>query len=400
MTRRFGIAERRARLGARHHLAPGWRGETPTQVADSLIGLHATDPASVYLAARARLADGATSVVEHALYQRRSLVRMLAMRRTMWVTPTALAPVLQAGATAAVARRMRARLVAELVRGGVGGDDSAAWLADLETAVLVALTRRGAATGAQLSADEPLLRTQLTYAEDKSYGGPVAITSRVLNLMSAEARIVRGRPRGSWVSSQYEWWPASAWWPDSRPEWATESAQAELVSRYLTAFGPATAADLKWWTGWTMREVRQALSAHQVVEVDLEVGPGQTQTGLLLESDAEHTPQPDPWVALLPALDPTAMGWTARDWYLPAEHRPALFDRSGNVAPTVWWCGQVVGGWGQRTNGEVVFTLLEDPGAEATAAVEVEAGKLTEWLAGVRVTPRFRTPLEKELAAW
>jgi len=46
-----------------------------------------------------------------------------------------------------------------------------------------------------------------------------------------------------------------------------------------------------------------------------------------------------------------------------------------------------------------VFRLLEDAGAEAVAAVEAEAERLAGWLGAVRVTPRFRTPLERELSA-
>ena len=38
-------------------------------------------------------------------------------------------------------------------------------------------------------------------------------------------------------------------------------------------------------------------------------------------------------------------------------------------------------------------------GADATAAIEAEAARLADWLGPVRVTPRFRTPLERELVA-
>jgi hypothetical protein len=117
----------------------------------------------------------------------------------------------------------------------------------------------------------------------------------------------------------------------------------------------------------------------------------------VLADDTALAREPKPWAALLPALDPTAMGWTGRPWYV-GPHAGRLFDRAGNIGPTVWWCGRIVGGWGQAPSGEIVVLLLEDVGAAAGHAVEAEAARLMSFLDGVRVTPRFRTPIERELA--
>jgi hypothetical protein len=105
-------------------------------------------------------------------------------------------------------------------------------------------------------------------------------------------------------------------------------------------------------------------------------------------------------VALLPALDPTPMGWSRRAWYL-GEHGPVLFDSTGNVGPTVWCDGRVVGGWAQRSDGEVHYRLLEDIGSQAASAVEAEAAALTGWLGPVRLAARARrrSPLEQQLLA-
>ena len=72
-------AERRARLGRRHHLAPSSSAASPLDVARSLVALHATDPASVFLSAAARLRQAAVKAIEDALYEERVLVRMLGM---------------------------------------------------------------------------------------------------------------------------------------------------------------------------------------------------------------------------------------------------------------------------------------------------------------------------------
>ena len=73
------------------------------------------------------------------------------------------------------------------------------------------------------------------------------------------------------------------------------------------------------------------------------------------------------------------MGWRDRGWYV-GEHGPALFDRSGNIGPTAWWDGRIVGGWAQRKDGEIALRLLEDAGSEASAALAAEAQRLREWI--------------------
>jgi hypothetical protein len=265
-------------------------------------------------------------------------------------------------------------------------------LSDVESSVVRALAARGTATAAELADDEPRLRTELLYSPGKKYEARAYITTRVLGLLAADGRIVRGRPRGSWISGQYLWSTFDDWLPAGVAVWTADEARVELARRWLAAYGPAPMADLRWWTGWTVGQTRKALAGVGPVEVDLDGEPG-----LLPADDVEPVVQPEPWVALLPSLDPTPMGWTGRDWFLGG-HGAALYDPYRNIGPTVWVDGRIVGGWAQRADGEVAFRLLEDVGTEAAAAVAAEAERLTTWLGAIRVTPRIRTPLERELA--
>jgi hypothetical protein len=183
------------------------------------------------------------------------------------------------------------------------------------------------------------------------------------------------------------------WVPGGLAELSTEAASAELVRWWLRSFGPGTAADLRWWTGWTVGQLKRALAEVGSAEVELDGG-----TGLVLADDLDPVSPPEPWAALLPALDPTVMGWSERGWFLGG-HRDALFDRNGNAGPSVWWDGRIVGGWAQRRDGEIVVRLLEDVGRDGRSAAEAEAERLREWLGPVRFVPRFPTPLARELAA-
>ena len=179
------------------------------------------------------------------------------MRRTLWVFPVELAAVVQAACTDGIALRERRRLEKLLANSGIA--DGAAWLDEIGRATLEVLSERGEAAGAELSRAVPGLSTPLDYGEGR-WGGEQPATSRVLFQLAAEQRIIRGRPRGSWTSSQYRWGPFDSWFREGLPDWPTEAAQAELARRWLSAFGPATVADLKWWTGWTLGETRRALA--------------------------------------------------------------------------------------------------------------------------------------------
>jgi hypothetical protein len=388
----MGVEERRARLVRRHHLGAGNRAPDVVAAAGDLVGLHASDPVTPYLAAAARVDGVDVTGIEHALYEERSVLRMLGMRRTMFVVPVDLAPVVHAACTRAIAVAERKRLVTLVADAGVA-EDADRWVDEANEATMRALAARGEAFASELSADVPALRARIRIAEGKPYAADANLTTFVLSRLAADGRIVRGRPRGTWISSQHRWAPVRAWFPDGMPELPTEEARVEIVRRWLRTYGPATVADVKWWTGWNLRDTRAALAGLATEEVDLDGAPG-----VVLAGDAEPEPPVEPAAVLLPALDPTVMGWTERDWYLGA-HRERLFDRNGNAGPTVWWDGRVVGGWAVRPDATVAFELLERIGRHARAAVEDAAGRLEAWLDGTRFTARFRTPLERELSA-
>jgi hypothetical protein len=332
--------------------------------------------------------------VDRALFEDRTVVRVLGMRRTVFVVPVEVMPVVYGACTRAIAARERRNLLKLLVEGGICTTGSAeAWLRSAEADTMRALEARGEAAATELASDVPQLRERLHFGEGRRWAGSQGMSTRVLWVLAGDGRVVRGRPRGTWTSSQYRWAPLGRWLGGAVPELPVEDAQAELARHWLRTFGPGTAADLRWWAGWTARDTARALAAVGAVEVELEG----SAMGCALPDDLERTGAPEPHASLLPPLDSTVMGWKERAWFL-GPHGPALFDRAGNAGPTVWWDGRIVGGWGQRTGGQVAYRLLEDVGGEASRAIESEGVRLDAWLAGARVTPSFRTPLERELA--
>jgi hypothetical protein len=391
--RRIETRERRARLVARHHLgrtAP----DVETGVRD-LVAVHSSDPVTPYLALWARVPQFRIADLDRALYGDRTLWRMHAMRRTLFVVATDDAATVDTACAQDVARAERRKLE-QWVGDALDHDDPRAWLHGVEERTLAALADGEPRRTQDLAAAVEGLSLPLTVGSGK-WTTDVPLSSRLLFLLALEGHVVRAQPAGSWLASQYRWATTGTWFTTDAPRAPQPpdpgDTRARLARAWLRAHGPATTADLRWWTGWTARAADAALKAVGAVEVDLD-GAGR---GWVLPDDLDTPTDARGGVALLPGLDPTVMGWKQRDWYL-GDHAPQLFDRNGNAGPTVWLDGRVVGGWAQRPDGEVVTRLLEDVGAAAAELVDAEAAALTAWLSGVTPTPRFRTPLERALS--
>jgi hypothetical protein len=385
--RSFSVEERRSRLARRHFLAEA-SDQHLADVTHRLIGLHATDPASPYLSLWARVAGFEVADLDASLYEGKTVVQHLAMRRTLWVVTAGDLPAVQAAASDRVAANERKKLIADVVAAGVAANGDA-WLRDASTAVLAHLAEHPDASARELRSALPELAGNYDPAPGKRWGGVTPVAPRVLTVLAVQGHLVRGPNEGAWTTSRPRWVSAAQWLGSGSDTVEHDDARATLVGNWLRTFGPATVNDVKWWFGHTLTWARDGLRDVGAVEVDMDGTPGYA-----LPDDLEPEPTAEPWCALLPGLDVTTMGWQDRDWYL-GPHKAQVFDRNGNGGPTAWCDGRIVGGWGQDTDGRVVLQLLERLDAKSAKALTRKANQLTEWLGGVRVNARFPSPLSK-----
>ena len=405
----------------RHHL-DGSAASVEAATRD-LVVVHSSDPLTPFLAYAARVRDATRETVERALYEHRTLWRLHAMRRTIFVVDAADAELLYLACGRKVAMTERRRIVgyvAEALRevGAPGAEDAAAWFDDVAARTIAAVEAAGSTTTTSLrNAVDGLDLTLLLGSGRYTQTSPLA--SRLLYQVAMEGLLVRGRPAGSWRASQYTWSTPSSWFGDGLPALRcygpaaadpspaeVAQAKADLAERYLRTHGPATPEDLTWFMGWTKTDTTAALAALDLVEVDL----GVDGDGVVLADDlAPEAAADEPVVTLVPSLDPAVMGWKRRGFYLAEldELKGPMFDYAGNAGPAILVDGWVVGGWSQRPDGEVVWRLLRDAaggrhtdvGADVAERVATEAARLQDWIGPDPVTTRFRAPLDKELAS-
>jgi DNA glycosylase AlkZ-like len=227
--RSFTVAERRARLVRRHFLGEH-QADAIGGVAADLVGLHATDPATPYLSLWARLPGFAIADLDVELYERRGVVKHLAMRRTLWLVRDEDLPLIQAAASDRVAGNERRRLVADAQKAGITTDGDS-WLDTACAAVMRHLTKHGPASAKEVRAALPELAGSYDYAPVKRWGGETPLAPRVLTVLSVRGDIVRGPNDGGWTVSRPRWVSMRDWLPTTVDALAPELARAELVRR-------------------------------------------------------------------------------------------------------------------------------------------------------------------------
>mgnify|MGYP001486975006 CR=1 FL=1 len=381
--RHFSDGQRRARLARRHGIHPGHRYPDPLSATTAMTVLHATEPPTVHLSLAARVDGLSIADVEAVLYDERALVKQLAMRRTLFAFPRELLPAAWGSASARVADTELRRLAGAAAKAEVSADPQG-WIEAAAQAVLEQFGEGAEFDAVTVRKQVPVAETRLTWGSGK-WSQQLPLGPHLLTLLGARGAIVRGRNGGHWRISKPRWTAMGNWLGEAPEAWDEAAGYAELVRRWLWTFGPGTETDLAWWLGATKTAVRRALAEVAAERVSLDSG----DLGWVLPGDAEPGPDVGPWAALLPTLDPTTMGWKQRDFYLDPGDVPYLFDSVGNAGPTAWWNGRIVGCWVQEPDGRVRVVPRHDPGAQARAALDREAARLTAWFGGEVVNSVF-----------
>lgn len=371
--------ERRARLAQRHRLLPRRRTDDVVRIAADLVALHSTDPVTVVLSALVRMEHPSIAAVQDVVYERRALIRHHAMRRTLWLATPHTVRLMHAAATRKLVGPARRQLLRLLDSAGVAEPER--WLETAGDQIVEHLRAHGPTTAREIGQQVEGLRVPLQLSTGKPYASTQGAHSQVITLLGFQGRVLRTRPR-SWITGAYAYAATEDWLPGGLGELGEVDAAVELAGRWLRRFGPATTADLQWWMGWPLGLTRRALDGCGAVAVELDGGPGWIAT------DDEPVDDPEPWIALLPALDPTTMGWKRRSWYLPDRAWEA-FDSVGNGGPTIWVDGRIVGAWAQDKQGRIHLHYFENVAAVRRREIDARVADLAAMVGTTRFAVRF-----------
>jgi len=332
---------------------------------EQLVGMQAQEPQNPYLALWSRLTDFDPEELSRLLAGRRA-VRAGLMRATIHLVSArdclALHPIIQP----VLARTFRSPW-----SGGLAGADVAEVLA----------------AGLELLVDRPRTRAEL--GELLAPRWPDADPLALAHAVTFHAVLVQVPPRGLWgASGQATWAPAETW---LRAELDPEASTDALVLRYLAAFGPATVADVRTWSGVTgLREVVERLRPQLRTFRD--------EGGKEL-FDVPDAPLPDPETPapprFLPEYDNVGLSHADRSRLFNGRGPGAPFPR-GKALGTLLVDGFYRANWRTTEEAGVAtltidrFTPLPSDGSDVVDQIAAEGDELLSFLAPDSAERRVR----------
>jgi hypothetical protein len=283
------------------------------EVARDSIGLYVAPPVS-HLELAARVADYRPSDLDK-LMDDRSLIGLRCLRGSAFLMPVDLLPIVVPATRARNVRAFGTYLSRSLVSATYE-----TWVERIEDV---------------LGPGESLTKAEITSRLDPPESDRPIMTN-VVSQMATECRLIGVRVPVSCRSAPIAYTRWSDWLPgvdvvDPDPD----AARTELARLYLRSFGPASVADLAWWSGLTKTEAGVAVEA-----------VGATQTDGLFDLDPVAGTSPPVGVRLLPIWDTLFVTWRDRSRFLPETLLPYVYDASGNATSVVLVDGEVSGVWG------------------------------------------------------
>src|SRR5262245_52294828 len=195
-----------------------------------MTALHATEPSTPPLSLHARVRELRVADVEAALYDDRTVVKPMAMRRTLWVVTRDLLPAVagSAGRRTADAQIRRLAKEAPELEQQLGSD----WLAKATRDIVECLTGREL-TARALREELPHLGGTFVAAPASKWSAEVAAVTRLLTILTASGDVVRGRNSGHWRISRPLWTSMSSWLGHEMIPTDVEPGYAEIVRHLL-----------------------------------------------------------------------------------------------------------------------------------------------------------------------
>lgn len=334
-------------------------------VVKDVCGLHAQTASTPYLSLWNRIDGFQIDDLSKELYERRSLVKIWGMRRTVHIVPTEHVDEYYQATKRAGGRR-------------------SFQLTPIHKKTVKTLDEKGPLTARELAGyiGELEARVQTPY-------GDMSIGQLRLRELTQSTIVVPVKPKGDWKSNLHTYASFKTWLPAvDLQAVSVQEAKKSVISGYLSGYGPAAIEDIAWWLGITKKEVKETLEGmgDDVARIAIR---GLEGNFILLASDVEQLekcPSEKDVAHLLPKFDPYIMGYKNRQRLIsPKYEKKVYWSTRAEVSPTIVINGRIIGTWSySEANSKISIelSLFEKANKHVMFAIEHQAEKLALFIGG------------------
>jgi uncharacterized protein YcaQ len=239
----------------KHHLLESSKAKGVLQVVNDIIALHATSVGTTYLSLFARMKNFQREHLDEEFYIKRNLVRLRAMRGTLFITSLELAPMLYQAT-----KLPESQLLNLTHRWGISLSEYSELSEKLHN-----FLKSGGKTLTEIRKALPkeLVRT-VEFRDGKSVYRWTNVKV-VLTMMMRRGLVISEKDAGTLrLTKANRYVLFQEIYAKLNLSSATnEEAKTILVKRYIKTFGPVTEEDIAWWTGFNKTDMKEALASIQ-----------------------------------------------------------------------------------------------------------------------------------------
>jgi hypothetical protein len=349
----------------KQHLTDNSKIDDITQIANDLVGLHATLPATPYLSLFVRTRKFTREQFDEESYIKKNLGKIRFVRKTIHVLPRDMISI------GFSATREMSEIASERYNRYLGVSKEE--YEETSRQILEILKGKGMTTTEIKKALEIKIKL-----------------SSIVNLMCDQGLLIRGAPKKGWKSNIHTYYLFQEYFPDIDLKVNEEDAKKFLIKQYLSSYAPVTENDAAWWTGFRKKETKQILEKFQDGLTYVEISGLEGRHLILLSNkkglDSQTTPKKHV-INFLPPLDPYMMGYKDRERYLSQEYYDRVFDRSGNATSSILLNGKIIGVWDFKEYKEPLITLFlfEEVEKSVLKDIHINAQKTGKFMANKEV---------------
>lgn len=318
----------------KHNIIPGSQKNSIVDVARNHLGLHSARIMTPYTTLCSRLNEYNPEMLTSQLYEKKNLIKMRCMRTTLHMVPMDIASILHM-ATLDL-RLAECKLFYERNNISIEAiEDLAGELVDFVNE---------AKPGYEI---ENVILNRLSFIGDNL---KKECAKKTLKYFWEKGLFCYVNTANNWINEERKYAITKLFYPHlDFQQYNVERAKKLLVYEYIKKFGPATIRDLSWWSGLSLKTIRDIINGYRDTVVEFRINDFES-TFYMLATEfndlVEYKSYDSDWITLLAYEDPSLKGYyESRKRYVNEKYYTRLFNQIGEVRASIMYNGKAIGIW-------------------------------------------------------